>query len=86
MCTIANSVRRFFHPAAIDEMLSTFVPLIDGTDLNVSPAAHTNSKTSRVKFEFSIESPLYAILSLDFPSSIPSPIIFTFPLPTLGVG
>ncbi|KAK7691509.1 hypothetical protein QCA50_004908 [Cerrena zonata] len=34
MCTIANSVRRFFHPAAIDEMLSTFVPLIDGTDLN----------------------------------------------------
>ncbi|EGN99641.1 hypothetical protein SERLA73DRAFT_159863 [Serpula lacrymans var. lacrymans S7.3] len=31
---IADIVRRFFHPAAIDEMLATFVPLINGTDLN----------------------------------------------------
>lgn len=30
---IAENVRRFFHPAAIDEMLSTFVPTINGTDL-----------------------------------------------------
>ncbi|KAJ7456675.1 hypothetical protein FB451DRAFT_613190 [Mycena latifolia] len=29
----ANS-RRFFHPAASNEMLSVFVPLINGTDLN----------------------------------------------------
>ena len=36
MCKIAECVRRFYHPAAIDEMLSTFVPLISGNDLNVS--------------------------------------------------
>jgi proteasome activator subunit 4 len=33
---IADHARRFFHPAAIDEMLSTFVPLIDGSKLDVS--------------------------------------------------
>lgn len=33
---IASHARRFFHPAAIEEMLSTFVPLIDGTKLDVS--------------------------------------------------
>jgi hypothetical protein len=33
---IAETVRRFFHPAAIDEMLATFVPMIDGTSLSVS--------------------------------------------------
>jgi proteasome activator subunit 4 len=32
---IAENVRRFFHPAAIEEMLSTFVPLINGTSLDV---------------------------------------------------
>ncbi|KAH8120571.1 ARM repeat-containing protein [Phellopilus nigrolimitatus] len=31
---IADSVRRFFHPAAIDEMLETFLPHINGTNLN----------------------------------------------------
>ncbi|OBZ79723.1 Proteasome activator complex subunit 4 [Grifola frondosa] len=31
---IADNVRRFFHPAAIDEMLSTFVPMINGTSLS----------------------------------------------------
>ncbi|KAH9982676.1 hypothetical protein BGW80DRAFT_1433981 [Lactifluus volemus] len=34
MGAIASTVQRFFHPAAIDQMLETFVPLIDGTDLN----------------------------------------------------
>ncbi|EFI28576.1 membrane protein [Coprinopsis cinerea okayama7 len=31
---IADNARRFFHPAAINEMLSTFLPLIDGTKLD----------------------------------------------------
>jgi proteasome activator subunit 4 len=35
MGTIASTVQRFFHPAAIDQMLETFVPLINGTNLNV---------------------------------------------------
>jgi hypothetical protein len=33
---IADHARRFFHPAAIEEMLSTFVPLIDGSQVDVS--------------------------------------------------
>jgi hypothetical protein len=33
---IADSARKFFHPGAINDMLSTFVPLIDGTNLDVS--------------------------------------------------
>jgi len=32
---IAETVRRFFHPAAINDMLAAFVPGINGTDLNV---------------------------------------------------
>ncbi|RDB28522.1 Proteasome activator complex subunit 4 [Hypsizygus marmoreus] len=31
---IADHARRFFHPAVIEEMLSTFVPQIDGTSLD----------------------------------------------------
>jgi len=33
---IADLARRFFHPAAIEEILSTFVPLLDATKLDVS--------------------------------------------------
>ena len=32
---IADNVRRFFHPAAVEEMLSAFVPQVNGTELNV---------------------------------------------------
>ncbi|KZV77572.1 hypothetical protein PENSPDRAFT_621096 [Peniophora sp. CONT] len=31
---IASVVRRFFHPAAIDEMLTVFLPLMNGTELD----------------------------------------------------
>ncbi|KAI0308000.1 hypothetical protein B0F90DRAFT_1813347 [Multifurca ochricompacta] len=34
MGMIASIVQRFFHPAAIDQMLETFLPLINGTHLN----------------------------------------------------
>lgn len=33
---IADNARKFFHPAAINEMLSTFLPILDGTQLDVS--------------------------------------------------
>jgi len=33
---IAENSRKFFHPAAINEMLSTFLPELDGTKLDVS--------------------------------------------------
>lgn len=32
---IAEVVHRFFHPAATEEMLATFVPLVNGTVLDV---------------------------------------------------
>jgi hypothetical protein len=35
MGNLASYSRRFFHPAAIDEMLSTFIPLFNGTSLDV---------------------------------------------------
>lgn len=41
---IADSCRRFFHPAAIDEMLETFLPLMNGTNLNVSLIISNNLK------------------------------------------
>ncbi|KAH8100502.1 hypothetical protein BXZ70DRAFT_1022407 [Cristinia sonorae] len=34
MAYIAENTRRFYHPAAIDEMLSTFLPLMNGTSLS----------------------------------------------------
>jgi len=34
---IAEVSRRFFHPAAINDMLETFLPNFDGTSLDVSP-------------------------------------------------
>jgi hypothetical protein len=37
---IADNSRKFFHPAAIDEMLSTFLPLFDGTRLDVRILIH----------------------------------------------
>lgn len=37
---IAANSRRFFHPAATNEMLSVFVPLLNGTDLDVSTFLH----------------------------------------------
>lgn len=37
---IAEQARRFFHPAAINEMLSTFLPLVDGTKLNTILSSH----------------------------------------------
>ncbi|KAJ7785985.1 hypothetical protein B0H16DRAFT_1488812 [Mycena metata] len=36
---IAANTRRFFHPAAANEMLSVFVPLLNGTDLDYVLAA-----------------------------------------------
>ncbi|GJJ09449.1 hypothetical protein Clacol_003672 [Clathrus columnatus] len=44
MGCIAEVTRRFFHPAAIEEMLETFLPLMNGTSLDVGQlqaAAHT---------------------------------------------
>lgn len=47
---MADNARRFFHPAAINDMLSTFVPLIDGTKLDV------RANSSHVLFSSDISS------------------------------
>jgi len=55
MGAIASTVQRFFHPAAIDQMLETFVPLINGTNLNVcssSTIASASVDNSGTKFGF----------------------------------
>jgi proteasome activator subunit 4 len=36
---LATHMSRFFHPAAIDEMLSVFLPMLNGTNLDVSDIA-----------------------------------------------
>jgi hypothetical protein len=38
MGILAEYLQRFFHPAAIEAMLETFVPLINGTDVDVRPS------------------------------------------------
>jgi len=37
MCKLVRSARRFFHPAAINEMLETILPFMNGTNIDVSP-------------------------------------------------
>ena len=62
MGTIASTVQRFFHPAAIDQMLETFVPMINGTNLNVCSnlTGECLGKLSGTKFE------LQSLLSTQF--------------------
>jgi hypothetical protein len=57
MGAIAGTVQRFFHPAAIDQMLETLVPLINGTDLNVclgSAVASASVDRSVLNFDFRV--------------------------------
>ncbi len=55
---VAETVRRFYHPAAIDEMLSIFVPMINATSLNVSssnPGANPESdRNGRIDRAYSL--------------------------------
>ena len=79
---IAENIRRFFHPAAIDEMLSTFLPMMNGTSLNVSTAQWP--RLSGVD-AFHVEHPRLTILYVDFPAAITSSILSSHALPSLGV-
>ncbi len=36
MCELVGIVNCFFHPAAINVMLETILPLMNGTSINVS--------------------------------------------------
>jgi proteasome activator subunit 4 len=56
---IAENSRRFFHPAAINEMLSTFLPLVDGTKLDVRVASLRVPGTSLTLFQSILSSHFY---------------------------
>jgi proteasome activator subunit 4 len=49
MGVIASTAQRFYHPAAIDQMLETFVPLINGTNLNVCSCRSVFVRSSHTK-------------------------------------
>ena len=81
MGLIAQTVRRFFHPAAIDEMLSVFVPMLNGTSLDVyTPHISLWPLTKRL-----IEHPCTAILHADVPASVSSSVLLTDAFPCLGI-
>lgn len=80
---IAENVRRFFHPAAIDEMLSTFLPMMNGPNLNVS-VAWWRTKFSNINASRA-EHPRLPILHVDFLAPITPPIVSAHALPSMGV-
>jgi proteasome activator subunit 4 len=85
MGNIASCSRRFFHPAAIDEMLSTFVPLIDGTSLDVrSPLPFLIAMVPDITLLYA-EYTLVAILPFDVSSHHASTILSTHVIPSMGV-
>jgi hypothetical protein len=81
---IADNVRRFFHPAAVEEMLSAFVPRMNGTELNVSPLhvlPTAQALTPYAPPEYSSLAVLYADLPPSFTPTILSPHV----IPNMGI-
>lgn len=78
---IAESSRKFFHPAAIDEMLSTFVPLIDGTSLNVRIILLHSDRHAYA----SLDHPRLSILHAELPPHYPPSIILAHALSHLAL-
>jgi proteasome activator subunit 4 len=68
---IASHARRFFHPAVIEEMLSEFVPLLDGTKLDVSNLLRKFSPSILIAFQTILASQYYltTFLPLSHPQS-----------------
>lgn len=79
---IAENSRKFFHPAAIDEMLETFLPQLDGTKLDVSLfIIHRDGSELTPQSDHS----LYSVLSRDFPTSDPPQKLSSHVVPLVGV-
>lgn len=82
---IADSVRRFFHPAAIEEMLSTFLPLVNGTELNVCP--HLSLVSSKTfSLHASPECSGVTILHANLPPTDTPSIISPYVIQSMGIG
>ena len=82
---VAETVRRFFHPAAIDEMLSTFIPMIDGTSLSVSLYTFNNSAQVFELILRDTEDTRRPILPAKLPAALPPSILPATHVQTLGV-
>jgi hypothetical protein len=80
---IADNLRRFFHPAAIEEMLSTFVPQMNGTELNVRPR---QPSCPRKLFSYaSLEYPSVTILYANLPPTDTPSIISPYVVQNMGI-
>jgi proteasome activator subunit 4 len=79
---IAGNSRKFFHPAAIEDMLSTFVPLMDGTNLDVRSCTLYSVEPATQKHHIG-----YAVLSIlltELSSSFAPPNILIDVVPGVG--
>lgn len=81
MGNIGNMSRRFFHPAAIEEMLTTFVPLINGTDLDVCYLRSSYHSYAN----WITECPCLSILSPKLSTLVSSDDVPSHVVPSVGV-
>lgn len=72
---VADQSRRFFHPSVINEMLTTFLPQINGTNLDVRQALGPISDFTliNISLEHSCIPVLSSYISAIFPSTILPP-------------
>ena len=82
---IAEHVRRFYHPAAIDEMLSTFLPLMNGTSLSVSDNILSSVGPQRLNIGITIEHASNTILPPDILANVTSAILPPDTIPGMGI-
>lgn len=80
---IAENSRKFFHPAAINEMLSTFLPHLDGTQLDVSQ--FSSMRRVELHITISLERLVVSIFSYVVLASKSSTILPPNALPRVGV-
>lgn len=78
---LADISRRFFHPAAIEEMLGTFLPEFNGTNLDVS----SFQQNSHTFLSLPAERPFVTVLSSDLLTIDTSSIISPYVMPFVGV-
>jgi hypothetical protein len=80
----AENVRKFFHPAAIDAMLETFVPLINGTSLDVR-VPHIPFPPWPEYDRHVVEHPILPVLSVDIPTVVTPAVLPSHAIPIVGV-
>jgi hypothetical protein len=82
---IAENARKFFHPAAINEMLSTFLPQMDGTELDVSFLFFFMKLSEPAVLTLIIDDSFISILSHNFLATITPPILSPHDVSFVGV-